>query len=124
MDNTFNQMFYPNVDETERGKEPIDTITVRLEHAWNWDALMEQCVIYSFIKYWENDGEGMMKVYSGDEKESCFRHRRWVYKGLNICYKRIMSNKEIFFGDPVENDVKIRYKTLEFIWKYHRLMWN
>ena len=124
MKNEFNQMFYDGIDDTERGNEPIDNITVRLLHAWNWDALMEQCVIYSFVKYWESEGESMIKAYSNEDSESCMSRRKWMYKGLSICYNRIISNKEMFFGDHVENHCKKRYNTLEFIWKYRGLMWN
>lgn len=124
MEKTFDKMFYDGVDDTERGFEPIDTITVRLLHAWNWDALMEQAVIYSFIQYWESEGEDMLEVYR--TPDSWTRGRKWIYKGLQICYTRIYKKPELFFDDPVlhGDDHIYRAKTLEFIWKYRGLMWN
>ena len=118
----FNDMFYKDVDDTERGYEPIDNITVRLVHAWNWDGFMEECVIYGFLKYWEHEGESMLKYYS--ERKSDLRYRKWMYKGLKICYDRIMNNKETFFGDHVVHSSAFRRKTIEYIWKYRGLMWN
>jgi hypothetical protein len=122
MESNFDKMFYDGEDDSDRPYEPIDTITVRRVHSWNWDALMEQAIIYSFMKYWENDGEGMLDTY--DTEHHSDSSRRWLYRGLKACHNLIMNNNEMFFGDHVANKCRTRYKVLDFLWKYRGAMWN
>ena len=109
----FNEMFYQNVDRKDRAYNTIDTINVMVIHDWNWDGFMQQAVIYAFINFWESMG---IHRQNSDHK--------WMYYGLNICYNRIVNNKNLFFGDHVVNSSKFINKTVEFIWKYRHCMWN
>lgn len=123
----FNKMFYDGVDENERAYHPIDIIPVRLVHAWNWDSLMEQVVIYSFIQYWESEGESMLDSYMKSSwNDSMCNGRGMIYQTLRSCYNRIMRKPELFFGDSLMFGKKHRYRnnTIEQIWKYRHLMWN
>ena len=112
--NNFNDMFYKGVDNSERAYTIIDNISVLNVHKWNWDIFMQQCVIYAFINYWELYGKN---IYVD-------RPSKWTYIGLDICYRRIIENKDMFVGDLVVNDNDMIEKTVDFIWKYKFVMWD
>jgi len=118
--NNFNDMFYKGVDNSERAFKVIDTISVLNVHKWNWDSFIQESVIYAFINYWKMYGKDMLETY----RELPYERRKRIYIGLDICYKRIMENKDIFFGDTVVNKCNFVNKTLDFIWKYKFVMWD
>ena len=122
MEKSFDDIFNKDVDDNERGYNPMETITVRRYHTWNWDMFMEEAITYAFIKYWDSYGVQQLQMHRSDEIGSSRASR--MLKGLEICYARIVNNNDVFFGDGVYHAGKLRRHTLDFIWKHRGYLWD